>query len=321
MITQLSKSQFMREKKLPFSIVSCIHENNQVSLHGHDFVELVYIVDGEARHCFEGEQYDVKSGDVFIINPGELHSYEINPGERLEIINCLFTPELIHETLLRELGISQSMDYFYVHPFLDKRERFHHRLNLTGKDARRVMSLLESMIEEWEARDSNFCTVIKLLMLELLVLLSRYYNQKQEPLKTGRATVAKRTGEHRLMIRRINGFLERHYDQKLSITSLCELYNISKRQLNRIFKQETGQTVIDRIHEIRIDKAKQYLLDSDDKVILVANRVGYEDPAFFSQLFRRRVGCSPGKYREVEAEDEAEGSFGELGSSQLSAGG
>jgi AraC-like DNA-binding protein len=106
-----------------------------------------------------------------------------------------------------------------------------------------------------------------------------------------------RAGEHTVLVRRITGFLERHYDKKLSVPALCELFNISNRQLNRIFKEETGQTVTERIHQIRIERAKQYLAENDEKVIHVAHRVGYEDPAFFTQLFRRIVGCSPGQYR------------------------
>lgn len=47
-----------------------------------------------------------------------------------------------------------------------------------------------------------------------------------------------------------------------------------------MFKQETNQTVTERIHEIRIERAKQYLTEGDEKVIHVAQRVGYEDPAF-----------------------------------------
>ncbi len=54
----------------------------------------------------------------------------------------------------------------------------------------------------------------------------------------------------------------------------------------------------ERIHQIRIDRAKQYLDEGEDKVINIAQRVGYEDPAFFTLLFRRKVGCSPGQYRD-----------------------
>ncbi len=118
--------------------------------HSHEFIELVFVVKGNARHVFEGESYDIKTNDVFIINPGEVHTFKIDPGETLEIINCLFISTLISDSLLKELGVSQSMDFFYIHPFLNKNERFHHLLNLDGNYSSRFLSLLEGMMYEYD---------------------------------------------------------------------------------------------------------------------------------------------------------------------------
>ncbi|SDM84230.1 AraC-type DNA-binding protein [Paenibacillus sp. yr247] len=295
MVNQLRQSQFMNDKQIPFTINRCFHDQqNTPSVHSHDFIELVYLVSGQTEHLFEGESYRIQAGDVFIINPGEVHTYRTEPGECIEIINCLFTPELIHESLLKELGVSQSMDFYYVHPFLNPRERFHHRLNLVGSASSHVLSLLETMITEWEHHRPGYLTIIKLQMLQLLILLSRCYTDS-----TSKEKKSSRTANHTILVRRITGFLERHFDKKMTIPDLCELFNVSSRQLNRVFKQETNQTVTERIHDIRIDRAKQYLAEGDEKVIHVAHRVGYEDPAFFTQLFRRKVGCSPGQYRDL----------------------
>lgn len=93
--------------------------------------------------------------------------------------------------------------------------------------------------------------------------------------------------------------MERHYHQKISLPSLSKLFNISIRQMNRLFKKETGLSVIETVHQIRIDRAKQMLLETDEKVIVIAAMVGYENPAFFSRLFTRLTGSSPGKFRSM----------------------
>ncbi|MFD1956820.1 helix-turn-helix domain-containing protein [Paenibacillus thailandensis] len=296
MARHLHKSQFLHETECPFNIGFYVHDAERItSDHSHDFVELVYVSDGEAHHWFEGRSYPIRAGDVFIINPGEVHSYKIQPGRRLEIINCLFMPELISEAMLRELGVSRSMDYFYVYPFLDARERFHHRLNLDGTKMEEIGSLLKAMIVEWERHRGGYTTIIRLQLLQLLIMLSRFYAEgacsDDRPAEK----------ESTVLVRRINGFLERHFDQKLAVPDLCALFSISNRQLNRVFKQETGMTVTERIHHIRIERAKQYLLDGRDKVIEIAHKVGYDDPSFFTQLFRRKAGCSPGQFRELHA--------------------
>lgn len=75
------------------------------------------------------------------------------------------------------------------------------------------------------------------------------------------------------------------------------MFNVSTRQLNRLIREEFGKSVFDLLHEIRIERAKRILLESDEKVICIATIVGYDDPSFFSRLFVRYAGCSPREYR------------------------
>ncbi|MFC6603291.1 helix-turn-helix domain-containing protein [Ectobacillus funiculus] len=299
---RLVSSQFMNEKEFPFYIRRYIHtSHNMPPIHGHDFVELVYVVDGEATHVFEGEHYDVFAGNVFIINPGEIHTYHIKPGKRLEIINCLFMPSLIDKIWLNYLGISESMDYYYIHPFLDKHERFHHCLHLKGTDAGHVLSLVDGIAAEFEEKRTGYPTLIRLQLVQVLIQLSRIYGEQQ--ITTKHASL--RSQERNTLIQRICGYLERHYDQKISLATLSELFNISSRHLNRVFKEETGKTVIEAVHQIRIERAKSLLLESNEKVLSIAIEVGYDDPAFFTRLFSRQVGCSPGKFRDSFINDKA----------------
>ena len=112
------------------------------------------------------------------IDPGEVHTFEIEPGETLEIINCLFMSYCDFKIpLLKELGVSESMDFFYIHPFLNKNERFHHLLNLGGIYSSRFLSLLEGMMYECANEKPCPSMFIRLQLVELLILLSRIYNE------------------------------------------------------------------------------------------------------------------------------------------------
>jgi len=287
-------SEYMKTKDFPFWIQRFRHDSNNVPpAHSHEFIELVYVIQGNAKHVFEGQSYTIKTNDVFIINPGEVHTFEVEKNKSLEIINCLFLPSLIKDSWLKELGVSQSMDYFYIHPFLDRNERFHHLLNLDVNYSTRFLTLLEGMMHEYNRENSCYSTLIRLQMVELLILLSRIYNERNSVSEKPFTTES----SNNILVQRICGYLSRNYDQKVSIQDLCHIFNISPRHLNRLFKQETKKTVIEMLHSIRIEKAKQFLLETDDKVIDVAIRVGYDDSAFFSKLFRKMVGCSPGKYK------------------------
>jgi AraC-like DNA-binding protein/mannose-6-phosphate isomerase-like protein (cupin superfamily) len=290
-VKRFISSNIYMKAEFPFWVMRTIQ--GTMEEHGHEFIELIYVVRGKGIHWFLGSGYEIKSGDVFIINPGETHGYSVESEEQMEIINCLFMPTLIPDTLLRELKITTSMDYFYVHPFLNNDERFNHRLNLHGQDAAFVLGLLENMIREWGNQSLGYTTLIRLQMIELLVLLSRYFtllqNKKNLPLH--------RHMDYDMTAKRIYGYLERNYENKITLQSLANLFNVSTRQLNRLMGHEFGSSVIDVLHGIRISRAKHLLTETNEKVIAVATMVGYDDPSFFSRLFLRHVGCSPSQYR------------------------
>lgn len=286
----MSSKAFMNAD-FPFWVNRMVQGNTDE--HGHEFIELIYVVRGNGVHWFQENGYEIKSGDVFIINPGETHAYSVEAGEQMEIINCLFMPALIPDTLLRELQITTSMDYFYVHPFLKSDERFNHRLNLHGHDAALVLGLLESMIREWGNQSFGYTTLIRLQMIELLVLLSRYFTLLQKH----KGSPLHRHVDYDMTAKRIYGYLERNFDHKITLQSLALLFNVSTRQLNRLMGHEFGSSVIDVLHDIRVNRAKHLLTETNEKVITIATMVGYEDPSFFSRLFLRLVGCSPSQYR------------------------
>lgn len=308
---RLKSSQFIKENHFPFFINHKVHTYRNVPpLHAHDFIELVYVTEGKGDHVCDGESYPLTAGDVFIINPGEEHTYSIYRKDKLEIINCLFMPHLFDGAWLKGLGITDSMDYFYVHPFLEKSERFHHCINLRGQEADNIYRILEKMSYEYEGNQHGYESLIRLQLVQLLIELSRIYLRAKE--ETPKVDIKQQ--EKKTFINRISGYLERHYDQKLTLAALSDLFGISSRHLNRIFKEETGKTVVEFIHDIRINRAKKLLAETSEKIIIIAMEVGYEDPAFFTRLFTRKVGCSPGKYREQCAVTDPSKSSQSIGS-------
>ncbi len=86
-------------------------------IHAHEFVELIFVAEGRATHLFQDIFYEIQVGDVFIINPGERHGYTLEENQHIEIVNCLFEPNFIPHSLLSDLRISDSLDFFYVQLF------------------------------------------------------------------------------------------------------------------------------------------------------------------------------------------------------------
>lgn len=286
-----SLNQYKHPRNFPFWIQRNRHDKRDMPpLHGHEFVELIYVAKGQATHLFQDISYEIVEGDVFIINPGEKHGYQIGEGQSIQVINCLFEPGFIPTYLLRELRLSDSLDFFYVQPFLNRDARFYHKLNLRGEAADKTRGILEELLQEMVRQKPGFQALVQLRMTELFILLSRFYNERNN--KTDKRSPSE------LLVRRVCGYVERHYSHKITLPMLSELFYIGGRQLNRHFNRHIGTSVIEYVLRIRIEKAKRLLAETEEKVNVVAETVGYEDAASFSRSFAREVGCSPGKYRD-----------------------
>lgn len=93
--------------------------------------------------------------------------------------------------------------------------------------------------------------------------------------------------------------MEKHYgDPDLDADAIARQLGISRDHFRHLFKDETGKTILDRLTDIRMDKAKQLLDEGSLKVYEIADRVGFRNGQYFSQVFRKATGMTPLEYME-----------------------
>lgn len=88
-------------------------------------------------------------------------------------------------------------------------------------------------------------------------------------------------------------YIEEHYNEDLSLTSLANEFFLAPTYLARKFKNKTNQSVMHFLEEYRLDRAEEMLRDSLFSITEVANRCGYSDPNYFSRVFRKVKGKAP----------------------------
>lgn len=93
-------------------------------------------------------------------------------------------------------------------------------------------------------------------------------------------------------------------DASLSLDSICEALGVSNAYFSTVFKKETGNTFIGWLTDYRMEQASRLLVETNEKSYIIAERVGYTDPNYFSYVFKRRFGVSPSKYRMGHMESE-----------------
>ncbi|RAP77195.1 helix-turn-helix domain-containing protein [Paenibacillus montanisoli] len=105
---------------------------------------------------------------------------------------------------------------------------------------------------------------------------------------------------HRSIIKKTIYHMEQEY-QEVSLQSVAQKVYMTPTYLSLLFKLNTGKTFIEHLTDIRIEKAKKLLCSTHYKNYEVAEQVGYQDPRYFSQIFKKKVGLSPTEYRETVA--------------------
>jgi two-component system, response regulator YesN len=105
-------------------------------------------------------------------------------------------------------------------------------------------------------------------------------------------------GQYRNLIHQAKEYLELHYtDPELSLNEVAAQANLSASHFSVVFSQETGQTFKEYLTKIRINKAKELLRMTALRSADIAYQVGYNDPHYFSSVFKKNTGLSPIEFR------------------------
>ncbi|MCR5656940.1 MAG: response regulator [Butyrivibrio sp.] len=93
-------------------------------------------------------------------------------------------------------------------------------------------------------------------------------------------------------------YIEENFAKDISLDDVSRVVNISPYYFSKIFKEESGLNFIEYLTNIRIDKAKELLLNSDYSMKEICSMCGYTDPNYFSRSFKKNVGVTPTEYKE-----------------------
>lgn len=93
-----------------------------------------------------------------------------------------------------------------------------------------------------------------------------------------------------------------HPNQHVNIKEMCKMVDISKSSLRRLFKEHTGKSPTEFIKELHMAYAARKLLETDERISSIAYELGYNDPNYFSRIFKSNFGISPQQYRRISRE-------------------
>ncbi len=264
--------------------------------HMHTFIELVMVVEGSGTHVFKSERYPITVGDVFVIPPYTPHGYAHTRD--LAIYNILFKEEM----LARYKGELELIPGFhgliYLEPYYRSVRDFAGRLTLTPEQIVQATSLISRLEHECNNHLDGRRVMVETLFTELLLFYCRRFSEN-----TGPST--------RVMpVARAIGYMNQRFAESICLDDLVEVAGLSKRSLIRHFKNTTGFTPIRYLQKVRVAKACAMLEQEDQSITRTALDAGFNDPSYFSTVFRKHTGVTPSQYASTRGTDDFEGSAG-----------
>lgn len=110
--------------------------------------------------------------------------------------------------------------------------------------------------------------------------------------------------ESRNEVAAVKNYIYQHYGEELNLEMLAEKVYLSSGYLSFIFKKETGMNLNRFIKVFRMEKAGEFLHDTNMKVAQISEKVGFANVSYFCRSFREYYGCSPESYRKGTGGDE-----------------
>ena len=110
--------------------------------------------------------------------------------------------------------------------------------------------------------------------------------------------------QHQDTLRKIIRYIKENCAGKITLDDIARYVFLNKYYISRLFNEKMGMSISSYINNVRIERSKHLLAETDMSIAAIANMIGFDDQSYFTRLFRRLTGCSPGKYRENNASDQ-----------------
>src|SRR4051812_24547581 len=101
-------------------------------------------------------------------------------------------------------------------------------------------------------------------------------------------------------LRRVRGYIDNHIGERISLDELAREAGVSRFHFARQFRLSTGESPMEYLRRVRIERSKSILQTRDATIAEVAARLGFSDQSHFTRIFGRLVGVSPGSFARSE---------------------
>ncbi|MCD9026417.1 helix-turn-helix domain-containing protein [Cohnella silvisoli] len=236
---------------------------------GTDDWLIAFTLSGEGVFEDGGDMFRCASGDLALVPPRLRHHYYTPQGAEWEFVWAHFKPKPYWSHLLRlPVRLNGLMTVRIETPAIHER----------------IRGTFERIIGDSLDMETNWEELCLSALEEILLLVHRQLAVDEKGLQDPRV---------QSVLERLTADIRRRH----SIRELAASVNLSPSRLTHLFKEQTGESVVEALNHIRLRLAARYLRGNDESVGHIAREVGIPDPFYFAKRFKARYGVSPSEYR------------------------
>lgn len=251
--------------------------NHNSPFHWHRELEILYILNGHATVHMDGECYELNPLDAIVMDYAKIHEVIYELPQTMGI--CI---HVSRQLLRRYMVDSELLAIQCAGQWVTEEQSEYYR---------ELCSKLKELTVLYVDQKNTYQLKSTALILEILACLLEHFS---EPV-TKSVTAAKIGNMERL--EQICDYVEHHYQEEITLQDAADELGLNKEYFCRFFKQNTGNSFISYVNQVRINHIYQELLHTDDSVQEITERHGFFNQKLFYRMFKERYDCTPREAR------------------------
>lgn len=283
---------FEDKSQFPFYTISFEKGGvSRLSHHYHDEFEIIYFKKGKAMYEIDYLPYIVEGESILIMPKGAVHS-----ARSIDYVMCsgevfIFSDRLLEDSV-RNLNITN-----YTLPLINGEMLF--RVIDINKDKEVFDKMKEILIKVKELNIEKkyaYELRIKGLILEFFgILLQHGYSVCR--------VINKKQAEKNEKMKKVFQYIHENYAQNLMLSEVAKLVSLNTSYFSRYFKEYSGYNFNDYLNTYRITFATHMLFNTELSITDICFENGFQDLSYFIKVFKKKIGCSPLKFRQNNMKD------------------
>ena len=255
-----------------------------VEPHFHPEFAIHYMVKGSMLFSLNDEHILASEGDIIFIQPNTV--YSITPPNDLIGMKNYHTFIFDSDFLCGSVGASCYTEI--LSPIIQNQVNFSCIITKDHPYYEEIQTSINNIVSAAKIHTPLLTLLIKSELLRLFYFVLEYGNHH------------KNTTSDKMLksLQPVLSYINKNFEQNITLEQLANLSNLSISRFTTKFKQIMGVSAITYVNQVRLKRACQLLINTNDPILNIATVCGFNNISNFNVLFKRAVGCSPHDYRK-----------------------